>query len=88
MAWTTHNRLTLNENKKQAMIIGNMNKLSKLDNPTPFIIKNKTVNFVKKYYHLEFILGCEMSLAPLCTNLQKRLVDKIYMLKRLRRCII
>ena len=85
--WTTYNRLTLNENKTQAMIIGIRNKLSNLHDPTPFIINNKSVIFVRKYTHLGFIFDCEMSLVPLCKSLEKRLVDKIYMLKKLRKYV-
>ena len=87
VAWTILNRLTLNENKTQAMIIGNRNKLRNLVNPEPFTINNKIVTFVQKYNHLGFLLDSEMTLLPLIKNLEKRLIDKIYMLKKLRKYI-
>ena len=77
----------LNERKTQSMIIGNRSKLSKLVDPIPFVINGKSVIFVKKYNYLGFLLDCEMSLLPLYKNIEKRLVDKIYMLKKLRKYI-
>ena len=42
--WTNRNMLKLNSRKTQPMIIGTRNKLSKIQNPSPFIIQNKKSN--------------------------------------------
>ena len=65
------------------MIVGNRNRISKIKKPKPFVILNQDVKYVKKYNYLGIIIDAEMSLAPLCKNIQKRVIDKIYMLRKL-----
>ena len=69
------------------MIVASRSKLSKLVNPAHFVINGKQVIFVKKYNHLGYILDNEMSLIPMCKNVEKRIIDKVFMLKKLRRYI-
>ena len=83
--WTIKNNLRLNESKTQAMIVGNRNKLKKIDVPEPFLLHGKTVKFVKQYNYLGKIIDAELSLLPLYKNIQKRVIDKVYMLKKLRK---
>ena len=83
--WATMNMLKLNIGKTQAMIFGTRNKLSKIKDPTPFLIENGEIKYVKKYNYLGIILDSEMTLAPLCKTIEKRVVDKIFMLRKLGR---
>ena len=79
------NMLKLNIGKTQAMIFGTRNKLSKIKDPTPFLIENGEIKYVKKYNYLGIILDSDMTLTPLCKTIEKRVVDKIFMLRKLGR---
>ena len=41
------------------------------------------MKFVKQYNYLGMILGNELSLTPLYNTLEKRIIDKVYMLRKL-----
>ena len=81
--WTSRNMLKLNSEKTQAMIVGTRNKISKIKDPKPFLITGKGIKYVKKYNYLGIVLDPEMTLAPLCKVIEKRVIDKIYMLRKL-----
>ena len=83
--WTTNNMLRLNTTKPQAMIVGTRSRLSKIINPEPFKIHAKDVKYVKSYNYLGIVLDSEMTLVPLCKNMEKRVVDKIFMLRKLKK---
>ena len=83
--WTQQNNLRLNESKTQAMNVGSKCKLSKLKNLDPFIIHGKCIKFVSQYNYLGIMLDGELSLIPLYKNLEKRLVNKVFMLRKLRK---
>ena len=85
VAWCTANRFSLNAKKTQAMIVGNRNRLSKLGNVDPFKVFGNEVKYVKQYNYLGVILDSEMSLLPLCKNVEKRVIDKVYMLRKIRK---
>ena len=67
------------------MIVGGRSKLKKIIDPDPFLLHGKIVKFVKQYNYLGIILDAELSLVPLYKNIQKRVIDKVYMLKKLRK---
>ena len=81
--WTVKNNFSLNDSKTQSMIVGNRNKLSKIATPELFCVGGKIIKFVKRYNYLGVILDSEMSLDPLCKNIEKRVVDTVFMLKKL-----
>ena len=83
--WTVDNMLRLNSGKTQAMIVGNHTKISKIKGLKPFVILQKDIKYVKRYNYLGIILDPEMTLVPLCKNIEKRVVDKIFMLRKLGR---
>ena len=83
--WTVKNSLKLSDSKTQAMILGPRSKLHLLENPTPFNIKGKNINFVKQYTYLGVIIDNELSLVPMYKNMEKCLVDKVYMLRKIRK---
>ena len=82
--WSDSNILKLNATKTQAMIVATRNKLSKLRDQTPFTINGTEIKYLHKYNFLSFVLDSELNLQPLCKILEKRVVDKIFMLKKLR----
>ena len=65
------------------MIIGTHNKLSELENLNQFTMNNEVVKFVKYYNYLGIVIYFEMPLGPLYKNLEKRIVNKVYMLRKL-----
>ena len=71
--------------KSQAMIVGSRNKLSKFSAATPFKINDTDMKYVKQYNYLGVIMDAEMSLIPLCKHLEKIVVDKVYMIRKLRK---
>ena len=85
VSWADSNMLKLNENKTQAMIVGTRNRLRKIIDPIPLIIKGSNIKFVNRYNFLGFVLDSEMNLQPLCRTIEKRIIDKIYMLKKLHK---
>ena len=85
LEWTLKNNLRLNESKTQAMIVGNRNRLAKIVNLEPFLLNGKIFKFVKQYDYLGIILDAELSLVPLYKNIEKRVIDKVFMLRKLRK---
>ena len=85
VAWLQKNCLSLNGKKSQAMIVGSRNKLSKLNVIIPFKINDINMKYVKQYNYLGVVLDAEMSLVPLCKNVEKIVVDKVYMIRKLRK---
>ena len=65
--------------------MGNRNRLSKLCDTRPFKINEMCMKYVKQYNYLGVIIDAEMSLLPLSKNIEKRVIDKVYMLRKVRR---
>ena len=83
--WTMKNNLRLNEDKTQAMLVGTRTKLSHVIDPAPLEINGKHVKFVKQYNYLGIILDNELTLKPMYKNVEKRVIDKVFMLRKLRK---
>ena len=81
--WNYRNMLKLNSRKCQAMILGSRNRLAKLKNLKSFEIQNQKLKYVKKYNYLGIILDSEMSLTPLCKTIEKRIINKVFMLRKM-----
>ena len=86
--WTFRNSLRLNYNKTKAMIFGTQNKLSKLVDHEHFKIGNHIIDFVHNYVYLGVIIDDVMSLNPLINNLKKRISNKVFMLRKIRKFLI
>ena len=85
VSWTSNNRLRLNESKTQSMIVGSRAKILKIVNPTSFNIRGKNIKRVTQYNYLGILLDSELSLTPLYKNIEKRVIDKVYMLRKIRK---
>ena len=85
--WAKENYLALNVSKTKTMIFGNRFKISKIHNPDPLFINGKELDFVKKYTNLELALDCELNLDSMYKDIVKRINNKIYRLRKLRRYI-
>ena len=79
----SNNILTLNNRKSKAALVGTRNKLSEMRDPIPFVILNNEIGYVKKLTYLGITLDSEMSIEPLCKTIEKRVADKIFMLRKI-----
>ena len=85
MDWTLRNNLRLNASKTNAMIVGSNSRLSNLFNPVEMKYLNENIRYVKQCNYLGIVLDNTMSLAPLVKNVKKKIVNKMFMLKKLRK---
>ena len=67
------------------MIVGPRAKLLKLENPVQFVIRGENIKRVKQYNYLGIILDSELSLIPLYKNIEKRVIAKVYTLRKIRK---
>ena len=82
---TRRNNLRLNVSKKNAIIFGNRHCLSKLKDPKKICMSGKHVKFVQSQAYLGIILDTTMSMVPQMKSVKKRLNNKVYMLKKIRK---
>ena len=83
--WTLHNSLRLNQAKTKAMIFSTRSRLTSLNDPTPFRYFRERIAFVKNHIYLGVTLDNSMSLIPLLKNIKKRVSNKIFHLRKLRK---
>ena len=83
--WTFRNNLRLNYEKTKAMIFSTRHKISKLVNPKHFEMSNHIISFVRNYVYLGVLIDNVMSLVPLMKDLEKRISNKIFMLRKMRK---
>ena len=83
--WCSLNGLKINAGKTKAMISTTSTRLKNLRNVPSFKILGKDVQFVKQYNYLGLMLDNEMTLVPLLKNIKKRVNNKIFMLRKLRK---
>ena len=86
--WCSLNGLKVNPSKSQAMIVENSSKITKLDFERSFISNNNVIQYVKQFTYLGIILDNTMSLRPLHCNIRKKVNDKIFLLRKIRRYIL
>ena len=70
-----------------AMIVGTKNRISNLGNPEKMKYMECDIKFVRQCTYLGIVLDNIMSLVPLVNNVKKRVSNRIFMLKKLRKCI-
>ena len=83
--WTLRNSLRLNQSKTKAMIFTTRSRLTSLNDPTPFRYFREKIAFVKNHIYLGVTLDNSMSLIPLLKNIKKRVSNKIFHLRKLRK---
>ena len=83
--WTYRNSLRLNHDKTKAMIFSTRNKISKMGNPKQFTMNDHNIGFVHNYMYLGVMIDDVMSLVPLVKSVKKRISDKIFMLRKIRK---
>ena len=69
------------------MIVGTKNRISNLANPEQLKYMNCNIKFVRHCTYLGVVIDNSMSLVPLINNVKKKVSNKIFMLKKLRKYI-
>ena len=83
--WCVYNGLKINSSKSKAMITSMKNRLQILKNVRTFKILGIPLQYVTQYNYLGLILDNEMTLQPLFKNIKKRVNNKIFSLRKLRK---
>ena len=81
------NYFDLNASKTKAMIVGTRSKLKMTVDPAPFNAGNSRMMFVKSFVYLGTTLDTEMTLEPLYKNVSRRIDQKLFILRKIRRYI-
>ena len=66
-------------------MIGSRMKLSSVKDPIPFRVMDKIVKYVDSHSYLGIILDSTMSFTPLMKSVKKRVSNKVFMLRKIRR---
>ena len=77
----------INSNKTKAMIIASRSKLNRINIDSKFTLNEKYILFVKHFSYLGVTLDNEMNLKSLLCDVKKRISNKIFLLRKLRRYI-
>ena len=85
--WTYRNSLRLNYGKTKAIIFGSRSKLANIHRKTPFNMGNREIGFVNHHLYLGIMLDNTMSLLPLAKDIKKRISNKIFTLRKIRKYI-
>ena len=83
--WSIRNNLRLNHGKTKATIFGTRSRLSNLHDPSPFKMGVNNIDFVNSHTYLGIPIDATMSLTPLVKNIKKRVSDKLFMLRKIRK---
>ena len=87
LEWCTKNRLKLNARKSKSLLIGSYQKINTVDFNDKFTSNNQELNFTNTYNYLGIYLDKNMTLIPLLSKLKSRVVNKIYLLVKIRNMI-
>ena len=79
--------MILNISKSKCLIIGNRNKLLKIDHDLKLNVRNTSLDFVKKFSYLGVLLDSEMTLQPLLSHVKKITSSKVKSLSRIHKYI-
>ena len=83
--WSFRNNLRLNHGKTKAIIFGTRSRLSNLHDPSPFKMGANNIDFVNSHTYLGIPIDATMSLTPLVKNIKKRVSNKLFMLRKIRK---
>ena len=83
--WSFRNSLRLNCDKTKAMVVSTRGRIFKLNNPKRFKMYGRELSFVKKHLYLGIMLDSTMSLSYLVKDIKKKISNRIFGLRKLRR---
>ena len=87
LEWTYRNSLLLNYGKAKALIFGSRNRLASVYLKTPFMMGDFEIGFVNQHLYLGIKLDPTMSLIPLSKDIKKRISNKIFTLRKIRKFV-
>ena len=85
IGWCTANGLKINADKTKAMIVSSNAKLKTLSNVRNFHIMGNLIKYVTQYNYLGLLIDNELSLQPLYKDIKKRVSNKLFSLRKLRK---
>ena len=85
LEWTFRNSLRLNPSKSKAIIFGSRNKIANITFKTPFTMGRRQIGFVNNHTYLGIKLDSIMSLGALTKDIRKKITNKIFMLRKIRK---
>ena len=83
--WTFRNNLRLNHSKTKAMVFSTRNRLSTISKDVLFSMNGYGIEFVRNYSYLGIVLDETMSLIPLLKDIKKRISNRIFMFRKIRK---
>ena len=86
-SWCVSNRLQLNINKSKVLVLGSKSKLNKIDYNHTVNLGAIPLKFTDKYRYLGVSLDAEMNLTGLLSDTKKRVLNKLFNLRKLRHYI-
>ena len=85
--WFSVNGLKINIEKTKSMVVSTGTKLKNLGVILNLEMSGMPIQFVKQYNYLGIILDAEMSLIPLMKNIKKRVNNRMFQLRKIRKYI-
>ena len=85
--WCSLNGLKINCNKTKTMIVSTSTRLKRIGDIPHFKILGQNVQIVSQYNYLGVILDNEMSLSPLLKNIKKRISNRMFQLRKIRKYV-
>ena len=86
--WTFRNNLRLNHDKTNAIVLGSRFRLSNLHEPKVFMYLDKRIKFVNNHSYLGILIDSTMSLMPLLNSVKRRVINKVFMLRKIRKYLM
>ena len=83
--WTFCNNLRLNHDKTNAIIFASRFRLANMHEPKVFKMCDQKIKFVNSHSYLGISIDSTMSLGPLLKSVKKRVINKVFMLRKIRK---
>ena len=87
-SWCMRNNMVLNVSKSKCLVIDSRHKLlTNVDYEHKLVVRNISLDYVKKFLYLVVYLDSEMALTPLVSHVKKMVSNKIKILVKIRKYI-
>ena len=83
--WTFCNNLRLNHDKTNAIIFASRFRLANMHEPKAFNMFDQKIKFVNSHCYIGISLKATMSLGLLLKSVKKRVINKVFMLRKIRK---
>ena len=85
IAWFNVNGLKINCKKTKSMVVSTCTRLKNLGDISCFKMLGRDIQFVGQFNYLGIILDKEMSLLPLLNNIKKRVNNRMFQFRKIRK---